>query len=163
MDMNGEERIAAPIDVVWAALNDPEVLRLCIPGCTALEKTSDTNMTATVQLRVGPIKANFEGVVELSDLEPPRSYTISGEGKGGIAGFAKGQAQVSLTENGPSDTTLSYQVKADVGGRIAQLGGRLIDATARKLAGQFFTSFGAQLANKPSPASSDLRSAVPQS
>ncbi|TPN01331.1 carbon monoxide dehydrogenase subunit G [Mesorhizobium sp. B2-1-3A] len=149
MDMNGQERIEAPIDAVWRALNDPETLRACIPGCETLEKTSDTDMTATVVLRVGPIKARFEGTVELTNLNPPRSYTISGEGKGGIAGFAKGGADVSLTEDGPNATILSYTVKADVGGKIAQLGSRLIDSTSRKLAGQFFTNLGSQMTGQP--------------
>lgn len=149
MDMNGQERIEAPIDAVWRALNDPETLRACIPGCETLEKTSDTDMTATVVLRVGPIKARFEGTVELTNLNPPRSYTISGEGKGGIAGFAKGGADVSLAEDGPNATILSYTVKADVGGKIAQLGSRLIDSTSRKLAGQFFTNLGSQISGQP--------------
>lgn len=152
MDMNGQERIEAPIDTVWRALNDPLVLRACIPGCEALEKTSDTHMTAKVVLRVGPIKASFEGAVELSNLDPPRSYTISGEGKGGIAGFAKGHADVSLAEDGPGATLLTYTVKADVGGKIAQLGSRLIDTTARKLAGQFFTNLGSQLSSQTASA-----------
>ncbi|WP_442577950.1 SRPBCC family protein [Mesorhizobium sp. ASY16-5R] len=149
MDMTGQERIEAPIETVWRALNDPDSLRACIPGCETLEKTSDTDMAATVVLRIGPIKARFEGAVELSNLNPPRSYTISGEGKGGIAGFAKGGADVSLAEDGPGVTLLSYQVKADVGGKIAQLGSRLIDSTARKLATQFFANLGSQLARQP--------------
>ena len=134
MDMNGEERINAPIEAVWRALNDPQVLRACIPGCESLDKTSDTQMTARVVLRIGPIKAGFDGMVELSELNPPNSYVISGEGKGGIAGFAKGQANVSLTEEEPEVTLLTYVVSAEVGGKIAQLGSRLIDSTARKLA-----------------------------
>lgn len=145
MDMNGQERIAAPIGEVWRALNDVDVLRACIPGCERLEKTSDTHMEATVVLKVGPIKARFDGAVELEDLVPPRSYTIRGEGKGGIAGFAKGGAEVSLEADGPDATILSYTVKADVGGKIAQLGGRLIDSTARKLATQFFSQFGEKM------------------
>ena len=142
MDMDGQERIEAPIGAVWAALNDPQVLKSCIPGCEALEKRSDSEMTAKVVLRIGPIKASFEGEVKLANLNPPHSYSIQGEGKGGIAGFAKGGADVSLVEDGPAATVLSYTVKADVGGRIAQLGGRLIDSTARKLAGQFFANLG---------------------
>lgn len=145
MDMSGQERIEAPVEAVWRALNDPEVLKRCIPGCETLEKQSDTEMTAKVVLRVGPIKATFEGAVELSNLNPPLSYTISGEGKGGIAGFAKGGADVQLAEDGNDATLLSYTVKADVGGKIAQLGSRLIDSTARKLAQQFFTNLGSQL------------------
>ena len=146
MDMSGQERIEAPVEAVWQALNDPEVLRACIPGCETLEKTSDNTRAATVVLRIGPIKASFGGTVELTNLNPPHSYTIVGEGKGGVAGFAKGHADVSLAGDGPQATILSYTVKADVGGRIAQLGARLIDSTARKLATQFFTSFGSQLA-----------------
>ena len=144
MDMSGSETIQAPIDVVWRALNDPEILRQCIPGCEALEKQSDTQMTATVVLKVGPVKARFEGAVELSNLNPPNSYTITGEGKGGLLGFARGGADVSLVAEGADTTILTYAVKADVGGKIAQLGSRLIDSTAKKLAGQFFTSFSAK-------------------
>jgi carbon monoxide dehydrogenase subunit G len=148
MDMSGEERIEAPVEVVWRALNDPEVLKACIPGCEMLEKQSDTDMTATVVLRIGPIKASFDGAVQLTNLNPPHSYTITGEGKGGIAGFAKGGADVSLADDGPDATLLSYTVKADVGGKIAQLGGRLIDSTARKLATQFFASLGDRVADQ---------------
>lgn len=145
MDMTGTERIEAPIGTVWLALNDAEILRQAIPGCETLDKSSDTEMAATVVLRIGPIKARFEGAVELINLNPPHSYTIQGEGKGGIAGFAKGGADVSLAEDGPDATILSYTVKADVGGKIAQLGGRLIDSTARKLATQFFNNFSEKL------------------
>lgn len=149
MDMNGTERIEAPVEAVWRALNDPEILRQAIPGCESLEKTSDTGMTAKVVLKVGPIKARFEGAVELLNLNPPHSYTISGEGKGGIAGFAKGGADVSLAEDGPDATILSYTVKAEVGGKIAQLGSRLIDSTSKKLAGEFFSKFGTLVASAP--------------
>jgi len=148
MDMSGSETIKAPIDVVWRALNDAEILRQCIPGCDDLQKQSETEMTAVVVLRIGPVKARFEGAVELSNLNPPHSYTISGEGKGGVLGFAKGGADVSLTEEG-ADTVLSYVVKADVGGKIAQMGSRLIDSTAKKLAQQFFSSFGAKVGESP--------------
>ena len=141
MDMNGSETINAPVDAVWKGLNDPEILRQCIPGCEALEKKSDTEMTATVVLKVGPVKARFEGAVQLSNLNPPHSYTISGEGKGGMVGFAKGGADVSLSEQPDGTTLLTYSVKADVGGKIAQLGSRLIDSTAKKLAEQFFSTF----------------------
>ena len=144
MNMQGEERIAAPVDAVWAALNDPEVLKACIPGCEALDKTSDTQMTATVGLKLGPVKAKFNGSVQLKNLKPPHSYTIQGEGKGGIAGFAKGGADVMLTADG-SGTILSYSVNAEVGGKIAQLGARLIDSTAKKLAGQFFSSLNEKI------------------
>jgi len=149
MDMNGSERIEAPVADVWRALNDPDILRQAIPGCEALDKTSDTEMTATVVLKVGPIKARFEGAVELQNLNPPNSYTIRGEGKGGLVGFAKGGADVSLEADGPDATILSYTVKAEVGGKIAQLGSRLIDSTAKKLAGEFFSKFGALAAGEP--------------
>ena len=141
LTIDGEERIEAPIETVWAALNDAEVLKACIPGCESLEKTSDTAMTAVVTLKIGPIKARFNGEVELKNLNPPHGYTIEGEGKGGIAGFAKGGADVSLTEEGPGVTILRYEARSDVGGKIAQLGSRLITSTSKKLAGQFFTTF----------------------
>ena len=140
--IEGEERIAAPVEKVWEALNDPEILKEAIPGCQSLEKKSDTEMAATVVLKIGPIKATFAGEVTLKNLNPPRSYTIEGEGKGGIAGFAKGGADVSLTEDGVDATILKYAAKADVGGKIAQLGSRLIQSTSKKLAGQFFSTFG---------------------
>jgi carbon monoxide dehydrogenase subunit G len=139
--IEGEERIAAPLDKVWQSLNDPEVLKACIPGCQNLEKRSDTEFAATVVLKIGPIKATFAGEVALKNLNPPRSYTIEGEGKGGIAGFAKGGADVSLTEDGPDATILKYAAKADVGGKIAQLGSRLITSTSKKLASEFFSTF----------------------
>ncbi|MCR5859818.1 carbon monoxide dehydrogenase subunit G [Mesorhizobium sp. J428] len=141
VDMQGEERIEAPIAKVWEALNDPEVLKACIPGCESLEKKSDTELSATVALKIGPIKARFAGEVELQKLKPPHSYTIFGEGKGGIAGFAKGGADVVLKEEGPDATLLTYTAKADVGGKIAQLGSRLIQSTSKKLAAQFFSEF----------------------
>jgi len=141
MDMSGEQRIGASVEKVWEALNDVEVLKASIPGCQSLEKTSETEMSATVTLKIGPVKAKFNGEVELTNLNPPHSYTIVGEGKGGIAGFAKGGADVKLTEDGDG-TILTYTAKADVGGKIAQLGSRLIDSTSKKLAGQFFEKFG---------------------
>lgn len=147
MEMTGSERIAAPRERVYAALNDPEVLQAAIPGCEAIEKTSDTEMTATVVTKVGPVKAKFQGAVTLSDLDPPNGYTISGEGKGGPAGFAKGGARVRLEQDGAA-TVLHYQVKADVGGKLAQLGSRLIDGTAKKLSGEFFSRF-AELVAEP--------------
>lgn len=141
MDLKGEYRLPAPRETVWAALNDPDVLRACIPGCQKLEKTGDNEMEATVTAKVGPVKATFNGQVRLENINAPESYSIVGEGKGGIAGFAKGGADVLLKEEGPDTTTLSYDVKAQVGGKLAQMGGRLIDSTAKKLAGQFFDNF----------------------
>jgi len=140
MDMTGEYRIPAPREAVWKALNDPDVLKQCIPGCDEIEKKSDTEFAAKVTAKVGPVKAKFGGNVQLSDLDPPNGYTISGEGTGGAAGFAKGGAKVSLAEDG-SDTVLSYTVNATVGGKLAQIGSRLIDSTAKKMAGEFFSKF----------------------
>ena len=140
MEMSGIERIQAPREKVWEALNDPEVLRQCIPGCQTLEKTADNEMVATVKLKIGVVSANFKGEVKLENIDAPVSYTISGSGTGGVAGFAKGGADVSLEEDG-AETVLNYECKAQVGGKIAQMGSRLIDSTAKKLAGQFFTKF----------------------
>lgn len=144
MEMKGSHMIPAERQRVWEALNDPDVLRACIPGCKELEKSSDTEMSATVVAKVGPVKATFKGEVTLENLNPPESYTITGEGKGGIAGFAKGGADVKLT---PIDggTQLDYEVEAKVGGKIAQLGSRLIDSTAKKMAEQFFSNFSEHL------------------
>lgn len=148
MDMQGEHRIAAPREAVWAALNDDDVLRACIPGCESLERTSDNELHAVVVQKIGPVKARFEGEVELANINAPESYTIQGEGKGGVAGFAKGGADVTLTEDN-GETLLSYTVHAMVGGKIAQLGSRLIDSTAKKLAGKFFDNFQAHLNPEP--------------
>ncbi len=144
MDMTGEERIAAPRDAVWAALNNPDILKQCIPGCQSLERVSPTELTATVKLKIGPVSASFNGEVTLSNINAPESYTISGEGKGGIAGFAKGGADVVLKEDG-DETVLQYEAKAQVGGKIAQLGSRLVDSSAKKLAQQFFADFTAAI------------------
>jgi len=145
--MNGEERIAAPRQIVWEALNDPEILRACIPGCQELEKISDTELSAVVKVKIGPVSATFKGDVTLENINAPQSYTITGEGKGGIAGFAKGGADVQLTEDG-AETVLSYVVNAQVGGKIAQLGSRLIDSSSKKLAGQFFARFNEVVSEK---------------
>ena len=140
MDMTGEIRLPAPREAVWRALNDPEILKRSIPGCEEIQKLSDSEMTARVSAKVGPVSAKFTGKVTLSDLDPPNGYTISGEGQGGVAGFAKGGAQVSLRDD-TGGTMLAYKVHAQVGGKLAQIGSRLIDATARKMADEFFTRF----------------------
>ncbi len=150
MQMSGEYRIEAPRDAVWAALNDPEVLKQAIPGCEEIEKVSDTEFAAKVKAKVGPVSARFSGAVTLSDLDPPKGYTISGEGKGGPAGFAKGGAKVRLEEDGTA-TILHYDVEALVGGKLAQIGSRLIDATAKKMANDFFARF-AEVVGGPAPA-----------
>ena len=144
MEMQGERRIPAPRQAVWEKLNDPEALKQCIPGCESVEKTSDTEFTAKVRAKVGPVSAHFTGKVTLTDLNPPQGYTISGEGQGGVAGFAKGSAKVALTEE-DGDTVLRYGVQAQVGGKLAQIGSRLIDGTARKMADDFFSKFAALL------------------
>jgi hypothetical protein len=153
MEIKGEYRIAAPREKVFAALNDPAILQACIPGCESLDKTSDTEMTAKVRLRIGPVSAAFTGKVTLSDLDPPNGYRISGEGQGGAAGFAKGGAVVTLREDA-GDTLLNYNVDAQVGGKIAQVGARLIDGTAKKLADEFFGKF-AGMVGAPAPAVGD--------
>lgn len=154
MELTGEETIAAPLPRVWAALNDPDVLRRSIEGCESFERTSDTSFEARVTARIGPVKLGFGGVVNLTDVDPPRSYTLVGEGSGSGAGFARGQAKVSLNEAGGS-TRLTYQVKAEVGGKLAQIGARLIDQTARRQAESFFARFAAIVSEggvQPSPA-----------
>jgi carbon monoxide dehydrogenase subunit G len=158
MDMTGEERIAARREAVWKALNDVDILRQCIPGCESLEKVSDTDMAAKVKLQIGPVRAAFTGKVTLSDIDPPNGYRISGEGNGGVAGYAKGGAVVRLIEDG-GGTLLKYEAKADVGGKLAQLGGRLIDSTAKKLAGDFFQKFGEIVGGVPAGAAASSRSA----
>lgn len=141
MNINGEQRVAAPLQKVWEALNDPEVLRASIPGCQTLEKEADDRFSAVVEVKVGPIGARFKGAVTLTDLNPPNGYTLILEGNGGIAGSVKGSARVNLSEQ-DGGTLVSYVVDAQVGGRMAQLGGPIIDATARQLAGKFFSRFG---------------------
>jgi carbon monoxide dehydrogenase subunit G len=142
MEMTGEYRIAASRAQVWAALNDPEVLKISIPGCETLDMTSETEMTAKVVSKIGPVKATFTGKVRLENINAPESYTIAGEGQGGVAGFAKGGADVKLTEDG-AETILTYTARAQIGGKLAQLGSRLIDSTAKMMADQFFAKFSA--------------------
>jgi carbon monoxide dehydrogenase subunit G len=150
MTMTGEAVLPADRNKVWAALNDPEVLKACIPGCQELEKASDTEFQATVKASVGPVKATFKGRVELLDLDPPNGYRIAGEGQGGVAGFAKGGAKVHLADAEPG-TRMTYDVEAQVGGKLAQLGGRLIDGVAKKYADAFFANFGKAVAPGETP------------
>ncbi len=144
MDLKGEYRLAAPRDTVWAMLNDPAVLKSCIPGCQSLEMVGENEMAATVVAKVGPVKATFTGAVRIENVDAPRRYSIVGEGKGGIAGFASGGADVELEEDG-EDTVLRYDVNAKVGGKIAQLGGRLINGVAKKYADNFFDTFAKEV------------------
>ncbi len=150
MKMSGERLIEASRETVWEALNDPDVLKASIPGCQELNKTSDTAFEAVAQAKVGPVKAKFKGNVELSDIDPPNGYTISGQGNGGAAGFAKGGATVRLEEVSPGQTLLKYDVDANVGGKLAQIGQRLVDGAAKKMADEFFENFSAQVASPES-------------
>ena len=149
MEMTGERRIPASRQAVWEALNDPEALKLAIPGCESVTRTAPDAFEAKVAVKLGPMAAKFGGKVKLENLNPPASYTISGEGSGGAMGFAKGGADVALEEVGPTETLLKYNVKAQVGGKIAQLGARLIDSTAKQMADQFFDKFAANLTPAP--------------
>jgi uncharacterized protein len=159
MDMTGEYRIAAPQRKVWDALNDSDVLKQCIAGCEEMQKTSPTEFTARVQARVGPVSARFNGKVTLTDLDPPNGYKISGEGQGGVAGFAKGSADVRLAPDGDA-TKLTYKVNAQVGGKLAQIGSRLIDSTAHKYADDFFAKFAA-IVGAPAPAAAPMPPPAP--
>jgi uncharacterized protein len=145
LTMTGEVDLPAPRETVWAKLNDPAVLQACIPGCQSLTKSSDDELEAVAKVKIGPVSATFKGKVLLSDIDPPNGYRISGEGTGGIAGFAKGGANVRLVaiEGG---TRMTYDVEAQVGGKIAQLGARLVDGVAKRLADQFFASFAEEVA-----------------
>ncbi len=149
MEMTGERRIPAPRDKVWQALNDPAVLKESLPGCEFIEPAGDNQYNARIALKIGPMYARFSGTVTVSDIDPPNSYTLTGEGQGGVAGFAKGSAKVRLAEDGPDATLLTYNVTAQVGGKIAQLGARLIDSTAKNLSDQFFTRFANRVAPPP--------------
>ena len=152
MTMAGEVTLPADRATVWAALNDPEMLKRSIPGCQELERTGDSGFSAVARVSIGPVKATFKGNVTLSDIDAPNGYRISGEGQGGVAGFAKGGAQVRLTDADGGGTKLAYDVEAQVGGKIAQLGGRLINGVAKKYADEFFTNFAKALESEGSPA-----------
>lgn len=145
MDLKGERTIAAKRDAVWQALNDAAVLKDCILGCETLEQVSDTEFAATVTAKFGPVKAKFNAVIELQDLDPPNSYKLVGEGKGGVAGFAKGGATVSLADDGENSTTLTYDANMQVGGKLAQVGSRLVGGTTNKIINEFFDRFEKQV------------------
>ena len=147
MELKGEYRLPADRETVWKALNDPDTLRECSPGCESLTMNEDNTMAATVKIKIGPVKATFNGEVRLENINAPEGYSIVGEGKGGIAGFAKGGADVHLQEASPTETILTYEVNAQVGGKLAQLGGRLIDSTAKKLSGEFFDCFAKKVSD----------------
>jgi carbon monoxide dehydrogenase subunit G len=160
MQMEGEQLVAAPRQKVWEALNDPEVLRRSIPGCQSLERDGENGFAAVAEVKIGPIGARFKGSVQLSELDPPNGYRIAGSGQGGIAGSAKGGARVRLSDAPGGGTLVAYTVEAEVGGRMAQLGGPIIDATAKNLAGKFFASFGEVVAGGPTPAPIEVPAAT---
>lgn len=161
MDMTGEFRIPAPRQKVWDALNDPEALKQCIPGCESIEKISDTEFAVKVLSKVGPVKAKFATKLTLSNLDPPASYTIAGEGQGGVAGFAKGSADVTLEED-QSETVLRYAAQFQAGGKLAQVGSRLLGGTARKLADDFFGNFAAFFGPTPAEREAARETAAPR-
>ena len=164
MDLTGEYRIPAPREAVWKALNDPEILKQSIPGCEEIQKLSDTEMTAKVTARVGPVKASFAGKVTLSDLDPPNGYKISGEGQGGVAGFARGGADVRLKpDESGAGTILTYTANAAVGGKLAQIGSRLIEGAAKQTADQFFSKFAEIVSAAAAPAVATAETAAPVS
>lgn len=145
MDFSGRYRISADRETVWKGLNDPEILKAAIPGCQSLEQTGEDGFSATVVAKLGPVKATFKGAVTLSDLNPPESYTLAGEGKGGMAGFGKGAAKVALSEEAPGVTVLDYTAEAQIGGKLAQIGSRLIKGSVKKLTNDFFIGFAKAL------------------
>lgn len=147
MDFTGEERIAAPRDMVWAALNDPDIMRGCIPGCQSIERLSPDTFEATIRVKFSLLSATFHGLLTLANVDAPRSYTLSAEGKGGLAGFARGAADVVLEERG-GETILHYRARAELGGKLAQLGARLLDSTSQRLAEGFFSDFNAAVVAK---------------
>jgi hypothetical protein len=147
MEMKGEQLIPVPQDVTWAALNDTAVLKDCIPGCESIEKVSDNEYAIVLTAKVGPVNAKFKGRMTVRDPDPPRAYTLVFEGQGGVAGFAKGEATVELSPQEPG-TRLEYTAKAAIGGKLAQVGARLIDGVAKKLAGQFFDAFNKRVSSK---------------
>lgn len=161
MKLEGQKTIPAPIERTWAALNDPEILKASIPGCESMEQTGENEYTAALKIRIGPVNARFKGKLGLSDVVPPHSYRIAFEGQGGAAGFGKGNADVRLESDGAS-TLLNYVAQAQVGGKIAQIGSRLIDAAAAKIAADFFTAFEEQLAAEaPAETSAEVTVAAP--
>ncbi len=161
--MSGEQLVPASQADTWAALNDPEILKACVPGCESIERIADNEFQVLMVARIGPVSAKFKGKLGLSDLKPPHSYAIAFEGQGGAAGFAKGSAQVALAADGDG-TRLSYQVKANVGGKLAQIGSRLVDAAAKKISQDFFSAFNEKvgaLHGAPATAGHDEHQAQP--
>jgi carbon monoxide dehydrogenase subunit G len=162
MELHGERLIPASLDATWAALNDPEALKACIAGCESLERTGDDAYAAVVAMKIGPVSARFKGNLKMTNVAPPNGYTIAFDGQGGVAGFGKGSADVALTAAGANATKLAYSARATVGGKMAQIGSRLIDATAAKITEDFFKAFEALLqARQPVPEGAVVATAVP--
>jgi carbon monoxide dehydrogenase subunit G len=161
MEITQTRRVPAAPDRVWAALNDPDVLKACVPGCEAFERTGENAYRATVAAKVGPVAARFNGRLELADVNPPNGYTLKFEGQGGAAGFANGSARVALAPADGGQTDVTYAVKAQVGGKLAQIGNRLVDGAAAKLADDFFARFAALVAPPPQVAEAEIASAAP--
>ena len=161
MELQGERLIPASVDKTWASLNDPEVLKACIAGCESVERTGDDAFTAVVALKVGPVSARFKGNIAMTNIDAPNGYTINFDGQGGVAGFGKGSADVALTAQGPEQTLLKYTARATVGGKMAQIGSRLIDATAGKITEDFFKAFEAHLQASAAPVAADSAVAAP--
>src|SRR5438067_1365950 len=155
MEFAGRYVIPAPAERVWDALNDPMILTACIPGCQSLTKTDDHRFDAVATLRIGPVKATFKAVIRQTELDPPRRCVLKGEGQGGVAGFARGEAEVGLSNDGGA-TTLTYLARANIGGKLAQVGQRLLDSAARQIADDFFARFAAQIAAAPTMAEEDV-------
>ena len=160
MELQGERLIPASVDTTWAALNDPEVLKSCIAGCESLERTGDDAFAAVVAVKVGPVSARFKGNLKMTSVQAPNSYTINFDGQGGIAGFGKGSADVALSPQGPQQTKLAYAARAQVGGKLAQVGSRLIDAAAAKIAEDFFKAFEARLQALQAPVAASAPAAT---
>ena len=160
MELQGERIIPASVDKTWASLNDPEVLKACIAGCESLERTGDNTMTAVVALKVGPVSARFKGNLAMTNVVAPTAYTINFDGQGGVAGFGKGSADVALSAQGEAQTLLKYTARATVGGKMAQIGSRLIDATAGKITEDFFKAFEAHLRAGAAPSAEVAPAAV---
>ncbi|HEY9064304.1 MAG TPA: carbon monoxide dehydrogenase subunit G [Burkholderiaceae bacterium] len=161
MELQGERLIPAPVEATWAALNDPAILKACIAGCESLEKTGDDAYTAVVAVKVGPVSARFKGNLQLTNIAAPNGYTINFDGQGGVAGFGKGSADVKLAPDGAQATKLSYLARATVGGKMAQVGARLIDAAAAKITDDFFKAFEAQLQAAAAPAEAAVTTTAP--
>ncbi|HZT54727.1 MAG TPA: carbon monoxide dehydrogenase subunit G [Burkholderiaceae bacterium] len=161
MELQGERTIPTSVDKTWAALNDPDVLKACIAGCETLERTGPETMSAVVALKVGPVSARFKGNLLMTNIDAPNGYTINFDGQGGVAGFGKGSADVALTAQGEQQTLLKYAARATVGGKMAQIGSRLIDATAAKITEDFFKAFEAHLQAGVAPAAAGAQAALP--